>query len=122
MNGITDLPYLWGIQLSGIGTFGGKYRQDVGGAGRFNQGGYVQGGFTVPGLFPYQNVNLRLRKDFYRLGTTQAVGVTLDLFNALNHNNLGCYDTGDPKNKTFGTAGCALTDARRIQIGAQYDF
>ncbi len=96
LNGVTDLPYLWGIQLSGIGTFGGKYRQDIGGAGRFNQGVYVQGGFTVPGLFPYQNVNLRLRKDFYRLGATQAVGVTLDLFNALNHNNLGCYDTGNP--------------------------
>lgn len=122
LNGITDLPYLWGIQLSGVGTFGGKYKQDIGGAGRFNQGGFVQGGFTVPGTFPYQNVNVRLRKDFYRLGANQAIGLTVDVFNALNHNNLGCYDTGSPTSNTFGNAMCTLTDARRMQIGAQYDF
>ena len=122
LNGVTDLPYLWGIQLSGIGTFGGKYTQDVGCPGRFCGSKYTRGGFTVPGTFPYQNVNLRLRKDFYRLAATQAVGVTVDLFNAFNHNNLGCYDTGDPTSKTFGHANCTLTDARRFQLGAQYDF
>lgn len=122
VNGITDLPYLWGIQLSGIGTFGGKYIQDIGGAGRFNSGGFVRGGFTVPGLFPYQNVNLRLRKDFYNVGPSKAVGLTVDLFNAFNRTNLGCYDTGDPKGATFGNANCVVTDARRVQFGAQYDF
>jgi hypothetical protein len=122
LNGISDLPYLWGIQLSGVGTFGGKYSQDVGCPGRFCGAKYIRGGFTVPGTFPYQNVNLRLRKDFYRLGNAQAVGITLDLFNALNHNNLGCYDTGDPTSATFGHANCTLSDARRWQIGAQYDF
>ncbi|HEY5061242.1 MAG TPA: hypothetical protein VII52_06875, partial [Gemmatimonadaceae bacterium] len=122
LNGITDLPYLWGIQLSGIGTFGGKYSQDIGGAGRFNQGGYVRGGFTVPGLFPYQNVNLRVRKDFYNIGASKSVGLTLDLFNAFNRTNLGCYDTGSPTSTTFGNASCLLTDARRLQVGAQFDF
>jgi outer membrane receptor protein involved in Fe transport len=122
VNGITDLPYLWGIQLSGIGTFGGKYTQDVGCAPRFCATGYERGGFTVPGLFPYQNVNLRLRKDFLNLGTAKNFGLTLDLFNAFNRDNLGCYDTGDANSATFGHANCVVTDARRVQVGAQYDF
>jgi hypothetical protein len=122
VNAITDLPYLWSTQLSGIGTFGGKYTQDIGCPGRFCPTGYVRGGFTVPGTFPYQNVNLRLRKDFYTVGSLQAIGITFDLFNAFNRANLGCYNSGTPGNKNFGTAGCLLTDARRFQIGAQYDF
>ena len=128
LNGITDLPYLWGIQLSGIGTFGGKYTQDVGCPGRFCGPNYERGGFTVPGLFPYRNVNLRVRKDFLNLGTAKNFGLTLDLFNAFNRDNLGCYNTGSRKlengsaDPNFGTAGCVVTDARRFQVGAQYDF
>ena len=121
-NAVTDLPYLWGIQLSGLLTLGGKYTQDVGCPGRFCGANYIRGGFTVPGTFPYQELNLRLRKDFLNLGTANRVGVTLDIFNALNHNNLGCYDTGDPKGTTFGNANCVVTDARHFQVGAQYDF
>jgi len=122
VNGIVDIPYVWGIQLSGVGTFGGKYTQDVGGQPRFGATNYVRGGFTVPGLFPYQNVNLRVRKDFPRFGT-QAIGVTLDVFNALNRDNLGCYNTGGGfTDKNFGTAGCVVTDARRLQLGAEYSF
>ena len=128
VNGISDLPYLFGIQLSGIGTFGGKYTQDVGCPGRFCTTAYERGGFTVPGLFPYRNVNLRVRKDFPNLGTSKSFGITLDLFNAFNRDNLGCYDTGARKNGdgttniNFGRANCVVTDARRTQFGAQYDF
>jgi len=131
-NGIVDVPYLWGIQLSGVLTLGGKYKQDVGCPGRFCGATYERGGFTVPGTFPYKNLNLRVRKDFVNLGQAQRVGVTLDLFNALNHDNLGCYDTGSRTiqppsgppvpNPAFGRANCTVTDARRIQVGAQYDF
>jgi len=121
-NGIVDIPYAWGIQLSGVLTLGGKYIQDIGCPARFCGAKYVRGGFTVPGTFPYQNLNLRVRKDFFNLGRAKAFGVTLDVFNALNHNNLGCYDTGDPTSKTFGSASCVVTDARRLQLGAQYDF
>jgi hypothetical protein len=122
VNGISDLPYLWGIQFSGLATFGGKYTQDVGCPIRFCPTAFERGGFTVPGLFPYQNVNLRLRKDFLNFGTAKALGLTLDLFNAFNRNNLGCYDTGSRTSTSFGNANCVVTDARRIQIGAQYDF
>jgi outer membrane receptor protein involved in Fe transport len=127
LNGIVDIPYLYGIQLSGVATYGGKYTQDVGGTRRFGGANYEQGGFTVPGIFPYQNVNLRVRKEFPRFGS-QSIGVNLDLFNALNRDNLGCYNTGSRKlgsglpDPNFGTAGCVLTDARRLQLGAEYSF
>jgi hypothetical protein len=126
VNAVSDLPYLWGIQLSGIGTFGGQYQQDVGCTLRFcaatPTNPYERGGFTVPGIFPYQNVNLRLRKDFYSIGTSRAIGVTVDLFNAFNRTNGGCYDTGDRSNARFGVAQCSLNDGRRVQFGTQVDF
>jgi hypothetical protein len=125
-NWITDLPYLWGIQWSGLATFGGKNRVDVG-CTRFCP--YFQaGGFTVPGTFPYQNVDMRLRKDFPRFGRSPtAVGLTLDVFNTLNHNNFGCYNTNvtnaaGAHDANFGKAGCVVSDARRVQFGAELNF
>jgi hypothetical protein len=125
-NWITDVPYLFGVQFSGIVTLGGKYRQDVGCPGRFCGTGstgnqYQRGGFTVPGTFPYQNVDLRLRKNFPQIGRS-SLGVTFDLFNALNHDNFGCYNTGDRTATDFGKATCVVTDARRLQVGAEYNF
>ncbi|HEY0528571.1 MAG TPA: carboxypeptidase regulatory-like domain-containing protein [Gemmatimonadaceae bacterium] len=120
-NWITDIPVLFGIQWSGLATFGGKYNVDVG-CQRFCPN-FQRGGFTVPGTFPYQNVDMRLRKDLPSFGRTPtALGLTLDVFNVLNHNNLGCYNTGNPTDKAFGTAGCVVTDARRYQLGAEIDF
>jgi len=125
-NWITDVPFLYGVQFSGIVTLGGKVRSDVGCPARFcgvgttgNQ--YQNGGFTAPGTFPYQNVDLRLRKDFPKFGNS-SLGVTLDLFNALNHDNLGCYNTGDRTATNFGQATCTVSDARRLQVGAEYNF
>jgi hypothetical protein len=125
-NWITDIPYVWGIQWSGLATFGGKQRVDVG-CTRFCPG-FQAGGFTIPGTFPYQSVDMRLRKDFPRFGrSATAVGLTLDVFNALNHDNLGCYNT-DVTNAAlthgpnFGKATCAVSDARRFQFGAELNF
>ena len=121
-NWILDLPYLYGIQFSGLMTLGGKYTQDVGCAQRFTGcPTYERGGFTVPGTVPYRNVDLRLRKDFPRIGRT-ALSVAVDMFNAFNRDNLGCYRTGDRAAADFGTAGCLATDARRVQLGAEYTF
>ena len=120
-NWITDLPYAFGIQWSGLVTLGGKQNIDVG-CQRFCPN-FQRGGFTVPGTFPYQNVDMRLRKDFPSFGRSlTAVGVTFDLFNALNHANLGCYNTGNPTDANFGKAGCVVTDARRYQLGAELNF
>jgi hypothetical protein len=66
---------------------------------------------------------MRLRKDFPRFGrSNMALGVTLDVFNVLNHANLGCYNTGNPSDSAYGTAGCVVTDARRYLLGAEYNF
>ncbi len=126
-NWITDIPYLFGIQYSGLLTLGGKQTLDVG-CKRFCSN-YTPGGFTVPGTFPYQNVDMRLRKDLPPLGrTASTIGLTLDMFNAFNHDNLGCYNTGNPvlgngnRDPNFGLANCTVSDARRFQFGAELNF
>ncbi|HEX2601026.1 MAG TPA: carboxypeptidase regulatory-like domain-containing protein [Gemmatimonadaceae bacterium] len=126
-NWITDMPWLFGIQWSGLVTLGGKVSLDVG-CQRFC-GNFERGGFTVPGTFPYRNVDMRLRKDLPTFGRSPAqIGLTLDIFNALNHVNLGCYNTNNPvqsngqPDPNFGTAGCVVTDARRYQLGAEINF
>ena len=127
-NFITDLPYLWGIQASGLLTLGGKFRQDIGCPARFCGTGttgnqYQRGGFTVPGVFPYRTLDLRFRKDFPTFGRTPfRYGVTLDVFNALNRANYGSYETGDRNNKRFGAPTSLATDARRYQLGAELNF
>lgn len=129
-NWITDLPYLFGIQWSGLVTLGGKNTLDEG-CGRFcnptdfAKNPFNASGFTVPGTFPYQNVDMRLRKDFPSFGNMATrIGLTLDVFNVLNHNNLGCYNTNNPSGSdpAFGTAGCTVSDARRYQVGAELNF
>ena len=120
-NWITDLPYLFGVQWSGLVTLGGKQNIDVG-CQRFCPN-FKRGGFTTPGTFPYQNVDMRLRKDFPTFGRTRtAFGLTLDVFNTFNHANLGCYNTGNPTDVNFGKAGCVVSDARRYQLGAEVNF
>lgn len=127
-NFIVDVPYLWGIQASGLLTLGGKYRLDVGCPGRFCGTGttgnaYERGGFTVPGTFPYRNLDLRFRKDLYNFGTSRvSYGITLDIFNALNHDNFGCYSVGNRSDANFGEPTCVVTDARRLQLGVEANF
>ena len=87
-NWITDMPWAFGIQWSALLTLGGKYTLDSG-CQRFCPR-FVRGGFTVPGTFPYQNLDMRFREDLPRFGRSLAqIGLTLDVFNTLNHVNLG---------------------------------
>jgi hypothetical protein len=133
-NWLMDIPQFWGIQFSGLATFGGKVRVDAGCTGRFcgtdPLNPYERGGFTAPGTFPYQSVDIRFRKDFPAFGRTR-LGATIDIFNALNHDNLGCYDVGARfnlqngnrvPNPNFGKATCVVGDARRYQVGAELNF
>lgn len=127
-NWVTDVPYMDGFQFSGLITLGSGNRLDVGCPIRFCGGAYERGGFTpdrygfiVPNAFAYRRVDLRLRKDFPNIsGTT--LGLTVDLFNAFNHQNFGCYNTNPKPNIDFGKAGCVVSDPRRLQIGAEYSF
>jgi hypothetical protein len=48
--------------------------------------------------------------------------LTLDVFNALNHNNWGCYNTGNRDDLGYGKPTCLVTDARRYQVGAELNF
>jgi len=128
-NWIADLPYLFGIQFSGLATLGGKYRQDIGCPPRFGcvvgttGNDYQRGGFTVPGTFPYQTVDIRFRKDLPSFGRTPtAIGLTLDIFNATNHDNWGNYNTGNRNDANFGKPGILVSDARRYQLGAEINF
>ena len=124
-NWITDMPWLYGIEWSGLLTLGGKYTLDAG-CQRFCPV-FQRGGFTVPGTFPYQNVDMRIRKDLPQFGRSAArIGLTLDIFNALNHVNLTSYNTGLQANgqpdPNFGKAGGVASDARRYQLGAEINF
>jgi len=124
-NWITDMPWAFGIQWSGLLTLGGKYTLDAG-CQRFCPV-FERGGFTVPGTFPYQNLDMRFRKDLPTFGRSPAqIGLTFDIFNALNHVNLTGYNTslqanGQP-DPNFGKANGVATDARRYQLGAEINF
>ena len=129
-NWVMDVPWAFGIQFSGLATFAsGK---------PFNEIEFVplpppQGNLRVlrgvqRGPW-FKTVDLRLRKDFPSFGGTH-LGVTADLFNVFNSNNLGDFDdtairigpSGPEPNPTFGNARQVVSDPRRFQLGMQYDF
>jgi hypothetical protein len=131
-NGIVRLPA--GFLLSGIATLASGITvngtNSTLGSDIRQQSTYT---FTPPSraflgighVFANQNLDARIEKDF-SLPNTQRVGVSLDLFNALNSANFGCYDTfiapttGQP-NANYGRPGCAAP-GRRLQIGLRYNL
>ena len=92
---------------------------------------YFPSGFTPPqrnflflGGWAYRRVDVRLRKDFPRIAGS-SVGVTIDVFNVFNYQNLGDYDIQTvPANHTFtvGAPRQVISDPRRVQIGLEYTF
>ncbi len=128
VNWITDLPYLFGIQFSGLLTLSSGATLDVGCPSRFcGPATYINGGFQPQeyhflflGGWAYRRVDFRLSKDLPQMGGTQ-LGLTLDMFNVFNYQNFGCYDVGFGSSN-FGKAGCVVSDPRHVQIGAEYRF
>ena len=127
-NWVMDVPYAYGVQFSGLVTLssGKPFNRIVfvplpdppGGNQRVLEG-------RERGPW-FKNVDLRLRKDFPTFGGTR-LGVTADLFNVLNTDNLGCFQDvavqpGGTPNPEFGNATCVIADPRRFQVGIQYDF
>jgi hypothetical protein len=130
MNWITDVPYAFGIQFSGLLTLSSGAVLDIGCPSRFcGPATYINGGFKPKGYsflgiggWGYRRMDLRLRKDFPQIRGTQ-FGLTLDVFNVFNYQNFGCYNTGfGTPNPDLGKATCVVSDARRAQIGAEYSF
>jgi outer membrane receptor protein involved in Fe transport len=128
-NWIMDLPYLYGVQFSGLITLGSGANLDIGCPSRFcGPATYINGGFTPPHysflipakIWAYRRVDIRLRKNFPQMSGTQ-LGLTLDLFNLFNYQNFGCYDTGFGS-PNLGKASCVVSDPRRAQLGATYSF
>jgi hypothetical protein len=124
VNWVTDVPFLFGIQFSGLGTLAsGKPFKVI----RLSTGPTDQRVILGYERTPwFKNLDLRLRKDFPNFGGSH-LGVTGDLFNVFNTQNLGCFDEtafqgNGTNNPTFGHGTCLISDPRRFQLGLQYDF
>lgn len=79
-------------------------------------------------VFAYQNLDLRLQKNI-RFASMQTAAVVVDLFNALQSKNFGCYNTTinppnpplNDSNVNYGKPNCAGL-GRRLQVGIRYGF
>jgi hypothetical protein len=106
-----------------------------GGWGPYQQRSYVYQPPTrsflgIGNVFAYQNADLRLEKGV-TVARGQVASLTVDLFNAFNSTNWGCYNTtiiptADQATdagwkKSFGQPGCAGL-GRRLQIGLRYGY
>ena len=133
-NWIMDLPQLAGIQFSGLVTLGSGARLDVGTHPRFGgveDSTYFPGAFQPPqqnflifGGWAYRRVDFKLRKDFPRIGGT-TFAVTVDMFNVFNYQNYGNYPfTVNAAQRTWsvGQPQQVVSDARRVQLGAEVAF
>jgi len=117
-NWIIGMPAVLDLQFSGVATVASGNNVDVG--DRFGGTGnpFEPGAFDTP---TYKMLDLRLRKDFV-FGRTYRFGLTIDGFNVLNTQNLGCYNTGNRNDANFGKAGCTISDPRRVQFGLEVGF
>jgi hypothetical protein len=79
-------------------------------------------------VFGYQNLDVRLQKNI-DFASMQTAAIVLDLYNALNSHNFGCYNTtinppNPPQNNSnvnYGKPTCAGL-GRRLQVGIRYGF
>jgi hypothetical protein len=129
-NAVTRLPY--DFLLSGIVNLGSGIRENATdasqGFGPFERRFYVYEPPTkaflgLGNVFATQNLDLRLQKDL-SVRSGQSATVILDLFNAFNTENWGCYNTqidptSGPPNANYGRPNCAGL-GRRLQIGLRY--
>jgi len=125
-NWTMDVPYAFGVQFGGLITLGSGPHYDV--SGRFDPTQWQPGafspphyGFLIPNAWAYRTVDLKLRKDFPNISGT-SLAVTVDLFNALNYQNLGGFITDNRTASNFGDARNVISDPRRLQIGMEYTF
>ena len=124
-NFVLDLPYLFGVQVGGLLTLGTGVRYDrgdrfgcradpAGPAGNctintFDPGAGTpeQHSFLGLGHFGYRNLDLHLKKDFFAISRNR-VGVTADLFNVFNFQNLVAAQITGQKNVAVFVSGNAI--------------
>ena len=76
-----------------------------------------------PGTFPYQNIDMRLRKDFPRFGRTPtAFGITLDVFNVTQPRQPRLLQHGQPDGRELRKGRLHRHRCRRYQLGAELNF
>src|SRR3989441_642155 len=117
-NWVLDLPFASGIQFGGLITVGSGVKLDVGDRFGGPSNPFKPGAFDTP---TFKNVDLRLRKDI-PVANGMTLGVTADLFNVFNWQNLGSFNVFNPADANFGKAGGVISDPRRLQIGGEYSF
>ena len=78
----------------------------------------------IGNVFATQQVDLRVEKPL-QISNGQNLALVVDMFNAFNNANYGCYNTFIPRqgqtNANFGTPGCAGL-GWRLQFGARYSY
>lgn len=129
-HGIVRLPY--DILFSGIANLGSGISVNATDASAgFETGKQVTYVFTPPTrpflgighVFATQSLDMRAEKSFLFGG--QEVSVLVDLFNAFNNANYGCFNTtiNPPSNpnENYGKPGCAGL-GRRLQVGLRYGY
>ncbi len=124
VNWVTDVPFAFGIQFSGLATFSsGKPFKSI----RLSTGPTDQRVILGYDRTPwFKNVDLRLRKDFPNFGGTH-LGVTGRPLQPvqypeprlLRRNDLPGRRNAEPQ---FRHGGCTISDPRRFQLGFQFDF
>ena len=129
-NAITRLPL--GVKFSTIVSLGsGLTVNATDASGGFDYGKQKQYVYTPPTkpflgighVFNTQNMDARVEKSF-GFASGQNLSVLLDLFNAFNTANWGCYDaqinpTSGTRNANYNRPGCAAL-GRRLQVGVRY--
>ncbi|HPV75722.1 MAG TPA: hypothetical protein PLX31_12540, partial [Gemmatimonadaceae bacterium] len=129
-NAITRLP--WGVKFNTIVSLGSGLTVNATDASAGFEYGrqkkYIYSPPTKPFLgigrvFNTQNMDARVEKSF-SLASGQSVAVLVDLFNAFNTANWGCYDaqinpTSGSPNANYNRPGCAAL-GRRMQLGVRY--
>ena len=127
-NGLAHVPF--GFLAGAVVTLGSgitsNASNETAGSGVGQRFTYT---FTPPGraflgmghVFAFQNLDLRLQKDLNVFPGQQAA-ILIDLFNAFNSANFGCYETTiRPNNVNYGKPGCSAL-GRRLQVGVRYGF
>jgi hypothetical protein len=119
-NFISDFPtVLWGMTFSGLFTWGTGVRLNTGDRFGGTTNPLSVAAFDTPN---FTNLDLRLRVPLPRFGRSQ-LGLTFDLFNVFNNQNLGCYNNlANPLDPNFDRASCVISDPRRFQIGGDLRF